>query len=612
MKPSGWGIALRVLGVLSALIALLGVIGIIGAMATDDYSPGDAVIGALILVVPLIAVAALLFWGARRLDKKATERMLAPAPMQAAASPVGSSFILFGGRRARELEAQLASANGEIQRLHGALQQTTGQRDALQQFFDSHGGQAVWDQAQALEDTRQRTLAKQQEFNGLDAEISSRRRQAEADIRNAIAAKQQELNGLDTEIAERRQRAEEEVRQATAKAWEEANAATRQARADLERLQREAEILNEKLHPQRVQLKLEEAGFVDYDHPAKDSVELGAELQDLRKDVQMAVRNYSAVTSVDETNVPTTKAGRTKLAKDTAKLALTAFNTQVDNIIKAATPRNAEASMRKIYKVAETIERLGDSAKVRITADYVKLRTRELDLAVQHLQAKQIERDLEREHKAELREQAKAERELQAERERLEKEKQHYLNVLKVVQDAGDEEEAARLQEQLVAIEKGINDVEERAANIRAGYVYVISNIGSFGEHMVKIGMTRRLDPMDRVRELGDASVPFQFDVHALFFAEDAVSVEAALHRRFASKRVNRINTRREFFYATPAEVRDVLTDVTGNLLEFTNEPAAEQYRQSQQIAAEEQDNADLGEAGTDGPKVPVLATRRG
>ena len=105
---------------------------------------------------------------------------------------------------------------------------------------------------------------------------------------------------------------------------------------------------------------------------------------------------------------------------------------------------------------------------------------------------------------------------------------------------------------------------------------------------MVKIGMTRRLDPMDRVRELGDASVPFGFDVHALFFSDDAVTVEADLHRRFADRRVNRVNTRREFFYASPTEARDVLSEVTGNLLEFTEEPEAEQYRLSLQMAESE------------------------
>lgn len=101
---------------------------------------------------------------------------------------------------------------------------------------------------------------------------------------------------------------------------------------------------------------------------------------------------------------------------------------------------------------------------------------------------------------------------------------------------------------------------------------------------MVKIGMTRRLDPMDRVRELGDASVPFAFDVHALFFSEDAVSVENQLHHYFAEKRVNKINLRREFFYATPAEVKEALKTIAGNLLEYTDEPEAEQFRLSQQV----------------------------
>src|SRR5690606_38239824 len=113
------------------------------------------------------------------------------------------------------------------------------------------------------------------------------------------------------------------------------------------------------------------------------------------------------------------------------------------------------------------------------------------------------------------------------------------------------EDGIAELEAKLREIDSGLAGLAERAANTRAGHVYVISNIGAFGERMVKIGMTRRLEPMDRVRELGDASVPFRYDVHALFFSEDAVGLEAALHRRFADRRVNMVNPRREFFYAT-------------------------------------------------------------
>ncbi len=444
---------------------------------------------------------------------------------------------IFGGKQIAELQRRLAigeqqyqEARGEIARLSEELVRLSGELTAaqagqanLQTFVDAHGGKAAWEADQAAEHARQ-TLQQ---------------------VRTQCAEQEQGI------------------------------------RADLERLINEEAALQEKLHPMRVQVKLEEAGFTEYDHPAKDSVELAAALRDLRKDVQMAVRSYSAVESLDDFEPPHTKSGRNKLAKDSARLALMAFNSQVDSIIEAASARNYEASLAKIFKAAEVVERQCTVTGVRIKPNYVELRARELQLAVDHLKAKQLEKELEKERKAELREQAKAERELQAERERLEKERQHYLNVLKTVEEIGDEAETARLKQQIIEIEKGINDVDKREANIRAGYVYVISNIGSFGERMVKIGMTRRLDPMDRVRELGDASVPFNFDVHALFFSDDAVGVETELHHRFAAKRVNRINARREFFYATPAEVRDALKDIAGNLLEFTEEPEAEQYRLS-------------------------------
>ncbi|WP_350246550.1 GIY-YIG nuclease family protein [Rhodococcus sp. D-6] len=142
----------------------------------------------------------------------------------------------------------------------------------------------------------------------------------------------------------------------------------------------------------------------------------------------------------------------------------------------------------------------------------------------------------------------------------------------------GDSAAAERLRTKLADVQRAIDDVDYRAANIRAGYVYVISNMGAFGINMVKIGMTRRLDPMDRVRELGDASVPFRFDVHALFFSEDAVTVEAELHETFSERRVNKVNPRREFFYDTPEDVLEVLRRHVGEVLSFTAEPEAEEY----------------------------------
>jgi hypothetical protein len=188
---------------------------------------------------------------------------------------------------------------------------------------------------------------------------------------------------------------------------------------------------------------------------------------------------------------------------------------------------------------------------------------------------------------------------MERERERLEKERQHYLNTLESLKAKGDEEAVARHEAELERIQRAIEDVDYRAANIRAGYVYVISNIGSFGEGVVKIGLTRRLDPEVRVRELGDASVPFRFDTHALLFSKDAVGIEASLHQMMADRRVNRINSRREFFYATPEEVKAHLLEVAGELLSFEETPEALEYRQSRNLANEESTGQDTEGAAT-------------
>jgi hypothetical protein len=146
----------------------------------------------------------------------------------------------------------------------------------------------------------------------------------------------------------------------------------------------------------------------------------------------------------------------------------------------------------------------------------------------------------------------------------------------------------AELAAQRLAAHRGyqaIQQVPGIGPVLAAVFVAEIGDVHRFaGPGIVKIGMTRRLDPLDRVRELGDASVPFGFDVHALFFADDAVGVEAHLHRHFAHQRVIRVNLRREYFYATPYDVKIALTEIAGNLLDFTDHAEAEQFHASELI----------------------------
>lgn len=331
----------------------------------------------------------------------------------------------------------------------------------------------------------------------------------------------------------------------------------------------------------RAVTSVQEFGLYDYENPAELSVELATELEALRQQIKQTVSRGHATRATHNFTFNNSAAQGRKFVGDMSKLMLRSYNAEAENCVKTVRAGNLHTAQKRLSTAASQVERLGGMIDLHISDDYHRLRLKELELTNRHLQAVQHEKELERARREELREAKKAEQELAREKERLEKERSHYANALAALEAKGDFEGAERLRDKLADVERAIDDVDYRAANIRAGYVYVISNIGSFGPEVVKIGLTRRLDPMDRVNELGDASVPFRFDVHALFFADDAVGVESMLHQHFAEQRINRVNLRREYFRVTPEQVLEVLRQHSVEVLEFTLEPAAEEYRSS-------------------------------
>jgi hypothetical protein len=326
---------------------------------------------------------------------------------------------------------------------------------------------------------------------------------------------------------------------------------------------------------------LQEVGIYRYHHPLENAAEYKDQLVALGEQIKEMVKQGKAVLVSDLFTFNNSLAKGRKMTREFSKLMLRAYNAEADNCVRALRAGNVVTAKKRLDASVAAIAKLGSMMEMRINPDYHQVRFRELELTADYLMKVQVEKEAAREERERLREERKAEQELAAERERLAKERDHYVNALDALKAGGDETAIAELAEKLQNIEQAIEQNDFRTANIRAGYVYVISNTGALGPNMVKIGLTRRLDPMDRVRELGDASVPFPFDVHALFFSEDAVTVEAELHQAFASHRVNHVNLRREFFFATPAEVRTVLAEKIGNLLEFVDEPEATQYLQS-------------------------------
>jgi hypothetical protein len=324
---------------------------------------------------------------------------------------------------------------------------------------------------------------------------------------------------------------------------------------------------------------LQEVGIYRYHHPLETAVAYQERLAELTTRIAEVIKSGAAIEKSDLFTFDNSLAKGRKMTNDLGKLMLRAYNAEADNSIRTLRVGNVVTAKKRLEASRTAIAKLGALMEMRISDELHALRLEEIELTADFLMKKQEEREAAREERERLREERKVEAELAAERERLNKERAHIVKALTAVQAQGEPD--ADLEQKLAELDDAIARNDYRAANVRAGYVYVISNRGAFGDDVVKIGLTRRLEPLDRVNELGDASVPFRYDVHALFFSEDAVTLEAELHQHFAGRKMNLANPRREFFFATPAEVREVLEAKVGNLLEFSDEVESTEYLQS-------------------------------
>ena len=323
-----------------------------------------------------------------------------------------------------------------------------------------------------------------------------------------------------------------------------------------------------------------------------------AELTNIRNKQKAMIKDGSAVSGSIDWQINGSAAQGRKMIKDMQKLLLRAFNSECDEIIGKVKYNNYDASVKKMERSFNAIAKLGVTMSVSIISNYYDLKIQELRLALEYQIQKQREKEEKAELRAQQREEARLQKELKEQRKNIDKERKHYeqalSNINHQISTASDDniEDLNQKKEDIIQslseIDTKIKDIDYREANQKAGYVYVISNIGSFGEGIYKIGMTRRLNPQDRVDELGDASVPFKFDVHAMIFSEDAPALEAALHRAFEDRKLNLVNQRREFFRVSLDEIKDVVKNNFDKTVEFVDVPDADQYRISLKLREEE------------------------
>ena len=360
-------------------------------------------------------------------------------------------------------------------------------------------------------------------------------------------------------------------------------AAHRQAAFEAqERMRTELNNLQKSIVETRDNAILQDIGIYEYTHPLDDAVAYKDRLTRIKASYKDLARDSEAVSTIQGWIVNGSETEGRKMVAQTSKLMLRAYNAEADNLVHTMKPYKLDSSVSRLSKTRDTIARLGTTMHIEISRKYHKLRLDELRLTADYLAKAAEEKERIRQERAREREEEKAQREFAKQREKLEKERRHLQTALQRLDREADRAAATDLNSKLAAVDKDLDDVVTRQAHLGMGYVYVISNRGAFGANMVKIGMTRRLEPMDRVNELGDASVPFKFDVHALVFSNDAPSLEAKLHKEFAELRVNKVNLRREFFYVTPAQVRTALEKHAGeHLLEYTEESEAYEWHAS-------------------------------
>ena len=422
--------------------------------------------------------------------------------------------------------------------------------------------------------TRKRLRRANQTLAEREADIAALKTQ-EANLRQRLApvtSIEEEIARLKLEAASYRTKTEE-VRSTYA-----------EKRKHLEQLEQQVAVYDERL-------AFAELGVYEPHFDYTDSEAFKHKISEVRD------RQKSMISAGDATHCPSNWTLDGSLAKGKTmvnrqvRLTMRAFNNECEAAIANARWNNVKAMEKRILAAAKAIDAANASMNLTISEDYIALKLKELYLTHEYREQLKAEKD----ERAEMARAEREEKKLLAEAEAAEKEERKYQLLLdRARNEAGvDASKVAELEAALAAAHAASERARSMAEMTRCGYVYIISNIGSFGEDVVKIGLTRRLDPDDRVRELGDASVPFSFDTHAMIYSEDAPGLEAALHREFAERRINMSNMRKEFFRVDLDEVEEAVRRLAPAASFFKDREAQEWHetmaRRKESLAALQQ-----------------------
>lgn len=325
--------------------------------------------------------------------------------------------------------------------------------------------------------------------------------------------------------------------------------------------------------------------------------------RDRQKNLLRDKTRFGAIYCLTEWTVGGSKSEGKKMTTRGIQMTARAFNGECDAAIANCTFKNILQMEQRIYKTFDALNKLNEVNQISINRAFLDMKLDELRLTHEYRLKKQEEREEQREIRAQMAEEKRAQAEIERALREAEDEERRAQKALDKARKEMESKLAQMTAEQVAKHQEKVSELENAleeallkgqkalsmAQQTKRGHVYIISNVGSFGENVFKIGMTRRLDPQDRVDELGSASVPFLFDVHAMIFSEDAPAMENMLHQRFNEKRTNLVNRRKEFFNVDLNDIKNAVFDIAGNDVDFVETATAQHYYETQAMRKQQE-----------------------
>ena len=477
-----------------------------------------------------------------------------------------------------EIQKEIDSKQEELNNINSKLSKMEkDKKNELEQLEKNKKEQLERLEKEKNREIDKKLTDKKEELSNMDKKLDDLEKEKTEEIEKQLSVKQEQLDNLNELYSEKLKEKEAELDE---------KLMYKQLRLDS--ASKEVEELEKELKYVRDEIEFQEHGLYEPKYNFINATAYKERLDAVRKQQKQMIKDKTAAIATKEWTVDGDKRKGKAMTNANVKQILRSFNNETEVIINKVKHSNLDSSKNRIERSYTQLNKLYEREHVQLTKSYYNLKIDEMHIAYEYELKKQEEKEELREAREREREEKKLQKELEKEKNKFDKEntKLHdEIEAAKQELNNAHDEEKARLEAEIAKLQEALNKNNEEIEKIDkyretpgAGYVYIISNVGSFGENVFKIGVTRRDNPEDRIRELSSASVPFKFDSHVFIFSEKAYDLESSLHERFDNVRVNKVNRRKEFFRISMDDVKQIVEENKGAVHSFVEHPDNEEY----------------------------------